>query len=126
MADNSLLFRLSSATGPSRELDAEIALESGWKQASLHGNAEGPHYWLSPTGQIYPQPTRYTESIEAVRRDLLGKRPAILKFNNHNGKAEARVGGLPGEGFVIKEGEHEVPAIALVIAIRKAREDSKP
>lgn len=46
----------------------------------------------------------------------------MLKIKNANGKAEARVGALPGEDYMIKGGEHEVPAIALLIAILRARE----
>jgi len=120
----SLLSRLQVATGPSRELDAEVALANGWKYFKRDNG--DPWYWQSQTGQICPQSPRYTESINAVVRDLLCKRPAVIKFNNPNGKAEARVGGLPGEGFVIKEGEHVTPALALLIAIERAEEESKP
>lgn len=56
MADD-LLSRLSAATGPSRELDAEIAKSIRWKGA-YH----------------YQQPPRYTESIDAALsgEDIIG------------------------------------------------------
>jgi hypothetical protein len=58
-----LLSRLSAATGPSRELDAEFALANGWLHCT---HPTGNHYWKSPRSQICPQPPRYTESIDAV------------------------------------------------------------
>src|SRR5579872_4020269 len=56
---NDLISRLSAATGPSRELDAEIALANEW----LRGNAYDA--WYDPQGNITSLP-RYTESIDAA------------------------------------------------------------
>ena len=118
---NDIISRLEAATGPSRELDAEIALANGWTRVRVGSEP----CWREPRphggGEFHPQPPRYTESFDAAH-SLLGERPAVLKFKNANGKAEARIGALPGEGFMIKGGEHSTPAISLVIAILRARE----
>lgn len=54
-----LITRLQAAEGPSRELDAEIALMRGWTAFS--------DYWLSPSGrQRQFHPPSFTSSIDAA------------------------------------------------------------
>jgi hypothetical protein len=113
----SLLSRLEALTEPSREIDDEIAAAFGW---TLIDDDECS--WRSPAGKIQQSPC-YTKSLDAALT-LLGERPCVLKIMNANGKSEARVGGAPGEGFVITGGEHTLPSVALLIAIMKAKEET--
>lgn len=109
-----LLSRLSAATGPSRELDAEIALASGWHQIKTR--------WENPYGQFAELP-RYTESIDAAITLI----PEDLSWELSNWRTP--------DGFKVHyadfharrecQGKHLVPAIALVIACLKAK-DGKP
>lgn len=109
-----LLSRLSAATGPSRELDAEIALANGWRHD--HAMAYGGEFWQNPTGQICPQPPRYTESIDAALT-LVPER-AGWKLASWFKDGYAADVHLPNG--VITRGEGTTPAIALVIACLRA------
>ena len=105
-----LLSRLSAATGPSRELDAEIALASGWHQIKTR--------WENPYGQFAELP-RYTESIDAA----LTLVPEGCTWEITTG-FEARV--WPNKtAWPSCGGAESTPAIALVIACLKAKEESK-
>jgi|SRR5882672_10296542 len=126
-----LLSRLQSATGPSRELDAEIALANGWK---LINDAES--LWRSPTGR-YDWAPLYTESIDAALTLVpsLDKAEGALwlklgQFAGARGSGKegwtADIWGVKGDKEVKWWGIHNSPAIALLIAIERAKEDSKP
>lgn len=126
-----LLSRISAAAGPSRELDAEIALAHGWKQErdTFIGDC-----WKSPQGRYQPGPPRYTESIDAALT-LVPKGLFWLIGYGKTRPDEPLYGAQilsPSEDWtepdsVISEGEsNATPAIALVIACLKAKEDSKP
>jgi len=120
MAD--LLSRLLTLTGPDRAVDAEIALANGWIRVPDH------IYWRNPDGQICHEPPRYTESLDAVE-------PLLAEFYYLLAKGRTRpdepLYGVqilePGTppGTVLAEAEHEVAAIALLIAWQKAKEGSK-
>jgi hypothetical protein len=113
----SLLSRLQSE-GPSRELDAEIALANGWMQErdSFVGDC-----WKSPQGRWQAAPPRYTDDIEAVRRDLLPKDVFWdVGFYAKGFRAEIWTS-------EVYAGESKAtPAIALLIAIEEAKEERKP
>jgi hypothetical protein len=59
-----LLSRLQSE-GPSRELDAEIALANGWTKPDW-GVKSRQIYWRAPDGSMFADAPRYTESIDAA------------------------------------------------------------
>jgi len=124
--NESLLSRLQSATGPSRELDAEIALANGWTYEKRHSGrprgGDAHPYWRKPgVTDWYMReangPPRYTESIAAtltlaeVRRLtidwVLGTATIMTDSGTYTGSA--------------KTAEN-----ALLIAIERAKEDSKP
>jgi len=108
--NDSLLSRLQSAAGPSRELDAEIALASGWTKQ--RDRFVGEH-WQSPEGRNQIGPPFYTESIDAA----LTLMPEDVFWNV----------GFYGKGFRAEIWTSEVyageskatPAIALLIAIHR-------
>jgi hypothetical protein len=121
----SLLSRLGALTGPDREVDAEIALACGWTKGRWRTGIDD---WRSPSGQICPQPPRYTESLDAIE-------PLAAEFYYLFAKGKTR----PDEPlygvqlmrpddkhWVIAEAEHDLPSVALLIAIMKAKEESKP
>ncbi len=59
-----LIERLEAATWPNRELDAEIALATGWEFDPKFLILQ----WTSPDGQISkPSPPNFTSSIDAAR-----------------------------------------------------------
>ena len=110
-----LLSRLQSATGPSRELDAEIALANGWRQLA--------HDLWRKGDNVAEEPLRYTESIDAALTLLpswanchgydLGPKAVDAYVSVNNVK----------EGHKLFEGYHaSSPAIALLIAIERAKE----
>lgn len=115
-----LLSRLSAATGPSRELDAEIALANGWMISGYDRDNQAAYpRWRSPTGQICPNVPRYTESIDAALT-LVPER-AGWKLASWFKDGYAADVHLPNG--VITRGEGTTPAIALVIACLKAKEE---
>lgn len=124
-----LLSRLSAATGPSRELDAEIALANGWIAPSVQDKmsfySDASNCWRGPVGQIEVEPPRYTESIDAALygEDIIG-----------TSEQSARPG-QPVKWMAIQrmpKGRMPVSAIAHTEAIArrlaclKAKEESKP
>lgn len=73
MTPTELLAALEGATGPSRELDAEIAASEGWTRFS--------DYWLSPSGrQRQYHPPAYTASLDAALT-LYKEKPECVPFN---------------------------------------------
>ena len=111
-----ILSRLSAAAGPSRELDAEIALANGW----THNIYDRPTF-KDPSGQPHALPPRYTESIDAALTLVLER--AGWKLASWFKDGYAADIHLPNG--VITRGEGTTPAIALVIACLKAK-DGKP
>src|SRR5882672_6589194 len=86
-AKATLLSRLQAAAGPSRELDAEIALANGWKKSDPQG------YWCAPDGDVWATPPRYTESIDAALTLLPEDFPREFRSLNIEGEMqhEARI-----------------------------------
>ena len=116
----SLLSRLQSATGPSRELDAEIALANGW----MRGNV----YWHDPAGKIFPDdPPRYTESIDAALT-LFPESWTYweLRSPGHRTSFSAGIYRLIGDDEQQATGHGATPALALLVAVERAKEESKP
>jgi hypothetical protein len=117
----SLLSRLQSATGPSRELDAEIALANGWtfqklKPANGRGG-DNQAYWRKPgVTEWYRRekegPSRYTESIDAALT-LVPK-----GWDWGVGRCADGYSARADKG----EGISDTPALALLIAIERAKE----
>lgn len=118
-----LLSRLQSITGPDREIDAEIALANGWTRVRFEQS------WRRPDGGIQPGVPRYTGSFDAVE-------PLAAEFYYLFAKGRTRpdeplygVQILRPDGAasdVIAEAEHELPSVALLIAIMKAKEEPTP
>jgi hypothetical protein len=108
-----LLSQLEALTGPSHEIDAEIALANGWRKNP------GGLCWLQPDGRLYDFPPRYTASIDAA----LTLAPADMSWQIGRGISGyyARMG---KPHFFEVEGP--TPAIALLIAIMKAKEGTIP
>lgn len=112
----SLLSRLQSLTGPDREIDGEIALMNGWRHLPSG-------LWLSATCQGHADPPEYTTSIEAALT-------LVPDWANSHGydfgprSVEAYVSlNNVANGHRYVGGEHPTsPAIALLIAIMRARE----
>jgi len=129
-----ILFRLQSATGPNRELDAGIALANGWTERRRE-DLQGPYTrWHGPKGQDYPNAPRYTESIDAALT-LVPEGAVWHIMTDYGGLIRAKVGpqGLPSASIynvddrpLFVEADGATPAIALLIAIERAKEDSKP
>lgn len=123
---NDLISRLSAATGPSRELDAGIALANGWAHRTM---PNGERYWRSPTGVICPQPPRYTASIDAALTLMPEGYGFMIRYHETaDGKMRAccsLLGCSNGDGDTWDVWGN-TPAIAIVIACLKAKEESKP
>lgn len=110
---DSLLSRLQALTGPDREVDAEIALANGWKPVSAPSGRI--IYWRSPDDEQHVEPPRYTESLDAAKQT--------------SGDFPWSVGTDPEGGFgasCLDQWGHSDAndAIALLIAIRKAKEET--
>lgn len=119
---STLIERLQALTAESppsllREIDAEIALANGWKRSENHASV-----WADPNGCLAHVP-RYTESLDAVEPLLRTFHWSIDK--DSNGFHVTIYGN--GRDIPDIDGEHEAtPAIALLIAIEKAKEEAKP
>src|SRR5712664_179299 len=113
----SLLSRLQSATGPSRELDAEIALANGWRQLT--------HDLWRKGDNVAEEPPRYTESIDAALT-LLPSWANCHGYDFGPNGADAYVSlNHVAEGHKLFEGSHaSSTAIALLIAIERAKENN--
>jgi hypothetical protein len=106
---NDLIERLEKATGRDLSLDYQI---------ELYVRDGKP---LPRDSQNWPIGVKdYTSSIDAALTLVPKGLNYVLKARNPGAKSEARVGGPQG-GFIIKDGEHSSPAIALCIAALKAR-----
>jgi len=133
MVDNSLLSRLQSATGPSRELDAEIALANGWTHQKLkpengRGGDSKP-YWRKPNETKYyiPEeqgPPRYTESIDAALTLKPKGYHIVLRWCDP--PTDSVCSAFKDNYKNVYTGRAATPAIAILIAIERAKEDSKP
>lgn len=111
MTLDELITALESATGPSREMDAEIAaLLSG------DGRAKVAHdgWWLN--GECWPtKAPNYTTSIDAAL--TLVPEGASWRIENWKGEISAKV----QIGDCVSYGGTHVAATALTIAALKAR-----
>ena len=114
-----IIRRLVAATGPDRELDAEIAIAFGWERCGQFPSGE--HYWRDPKMQFRPQPPRYTESLDAT----LTLVPKIFRWmieQHADFRFRATVGdNVTGGGC----GVSNMPAIAFLIAILRAKESGE-
>ncbi len=131
-----LLSRLQSATGPSRDLDAEIALANGWTYQKLkpengRGGDSKP-YWRKPSETKYyirekQGPPCYTESIDAALT-LLPKNYGFMLRYNETVLGRRASCSLLGDANLSDtwEARGVTPALALLIAICRAKEDSNP
>ena len=101
--NSDLISRLEAATGPGRELDAEIA---GTETATVHWHDD-------------EETPRYTTSIDAA---LTLKKPGQfldrLTECNTDGLCEARICGTDGTCFI---GVAKTPALAICIAALRAQ-----
>ena len=87
MTLSEIIARLEAATGPDRELDAEIAVYLGWQRP----DAKRPYAWTRPIGPDGSVTTcndsfipRYTASVDAAATLLLpGWRVEKLSFGKH-------------------------------------------
>lgn len=118
-----LILRLSAVAGPSRELDAEIALSIGWLK-SRYG------LWINGV-ELHDGPPRYTASIDAALT-LVPEGAVWHVMTDYGDLKRAKVGppGLPSASVysvedrpLFVEADASTPAIALVIACLKAKED---
>jgi hypothetical protein len=110
---DSLLSRLRSLTAPSREIDAEIALANGWQATFAHT------VWMSPDKQLDHEPPRYTESLDAA----LTLKPADCRWKVgdwYNAYADITL----ANGVKLRA-DASNPAIALLIAIMKAKAEKQ-
>jgi hypothetical protein len=121
----SLLSRLQSLTAPSREIDAEIALSHDlW------------HHGRGTTSVVASAP-RYTESLDAALTRVpvfdgpgRGLWIKLNQFAGPHGSGKtcwhAELKGIDGDKPLHWWGMHQIPAVALLIAIMKAKEEPKP
>jgi|SRR5712691_3874058 len=116
-----LISRLQAATGSNRELDAEVALANGFTKEHRE-DLQGPYIrWRGPNGWNSPDPPRYTESIDAAL--MLVKTDCWWQLIHYsNGSCEAMVVDSNRSWL----GKGSTPALALLIAIERAKENSKP
>lgn len=112
-----LIKRLEALTGPSREVDAEIAKAIGWVKYIT---------WTSPNGRIYADCPNFTNSLDAAMT-LVPKmdRPnfpwLMMKSNNPNNPIGCRCE-LWLDNVKNYRGRGATLAVALCIAALKARE----
>ena len=115
---SALLANLEAATGPSRELDAEIAtVIFGRPRAS--GNVGEPqvlHWWDRAVG--FAVAPRYTESLDAARTLLPEGWFALI---DTRGRADVRYAPIDQSGYRREVADAATPALALCIAALRAR-----
>ena len=135
-----LITRLSKLDAPDREVDAEIEVAVRRIEAARSGLAE--EYWAnwqaSPDGTVYDPHTRYssnpfTASVDAVialaARVLPGWYWGITQGDDgedameFQGNVWPSIQPYPAE--LEQYGYHKFPAIALCIALLRAKEASK-
>jgi hypothetical protein len=124
---SSLLSRLEALTSPSREIDAEIALANAWKRIPPPAGLVGTSDWCSPKDYVYGGPPFYTASIDTTLTllpegcdwavCLCGDSYAAVVDMDPTGYVGDLLHG-PGASFAA------TPAIAVLIAIMKAKEES--
>ena len=111
-----LIERIEGAEGPSRELDAEIALTQGWSE--LPGDN-----WCGPEGQIAVP--RYTASLDAAMSLVPeGMQWRVDSHHNIAGVFEYPTDPETGPYCVEHEGEGLTPALALCAAALRAIGDT--
>lgn len=125
-----LIERLEKATGPDRELDAEIqeavvGLEM-YESIAERGGERCIRYYPSPPGPTYRALPRYTSSIDAAM--TLVPEGMVCGFSGPTGKSSGvghegmffgTCGSVPDDGFHIAVIATS-PALALCIAALKA------
>lgn len=118
---NTLIDRLSKLEGPDREVDAEIALQNGW-QVFPGDN------WIGPEAKIVVPD--YTASVDAAialaEKVLPGWYWGITQGDDGEDAMEFQ-GNIwpsiqPYPAELEQYGYHKFPAIALLIAILRAKE----
>lgn len=62
----SLIKRLEALTGPSREVDAEIATAIGWKSVPWEFSGKRGLTWYAPDLEVHYECPRFTGSIDAA------------------------------------------------------------
>lgn len=114
----SLIKRLEALTGPSREVDAEIATAIGWKSVPWEFSGKRGLTWYAPDLEVHYECPHFTGSIDAA----LTLMPATLKNTVLlQTSSPAKAGfGRDGKKFTYFEGV--TAPIALCIAALKARE----
>lgn len=118
-----LIERLDAATGPDRELDAEIAKTIGWSTFIFGGAGL---CWKDPAGHVRAEQPHFTGSLDATMT-LMPKinRPNFpwlaIKSNNPNNPIGCRCE-LWLDNVKNYNGRGETLAIAICIAALKARE----
>jgi hypothetical protein len=130
----SLLSRLEALTAPDRKIDAEIALANGWVRTG--GDDDYATVWHNMrSGLPLTGPPRYTGSLDAaltlVTEDPANPGKPMLWWLTYD---EDGVAGPRAYTAALGKGYHEPnyvyghndtsPAIALLIAIMKAKEES--
>ncbi|MDH0125472.1 hypothetical protein N7376_15800 [Brucella intermedia GD04153] len=126
-----LITRLSKLDAPDRGMDAEIEVAVRRIEAARSGLAE--EYWAnwqaSPDGTVYDPHTRYssnpfTASVDAVialAKRVFGKVGYSVAETEDDGEAPFAFIHVNGEAYL---GEGAMPAIALLIALLRAKEAS--
>jgi hypothetical protein len=116
MGESDLISRLQAATGPSRELDAQIALANGWRNTRLLTGALKP-CWHDAEGRIVAELPCFTESIDAA----LTLVPKAAEYQH----GSAKLIGKFWASVIMPEMEYKAtaptPALALLIAIMLAK-----
>ena len=116
-----LAERCEAADGPSRELDAEIALAIGYDVKYDRGNDPTPYY--EPIKEYSWQPVlAYTASLDSAMTLVPEALPFEVQRSSRGCKSEAFV----WNGKEIGEGSSAVgstPALALIAAALRARKE---
>ncbi len=110
-----LVERLSSATGPDRELDLAIALATGWQSRTQNDPITGPENVLTDGRSTIFMPRRYTSSLDAAL--TLVPEGWLWDADRYVDTCDWR---LDRNGLRTR-GQHSHTAIALVTAALKAR-----
>jgi len=133
---DSLISRLQSLAAPDRDIDGEIALANGWTyqklSSGLRRGGDSHPYWRKPgvTEWYFREkdgPPRFTGSLDAAL--TLKPQGYLVLLRWRDPPTEAACTLHPpnfAEGDPIPfTGRAATPAIALLIAIMKAKEESK-
>ena len=122
----SLITRLEALTGPSREVDAEIAKATGWTAVPWEFAGTRGVTWYTSGPEAYKECPQFTGSIDAAMT-LMPKidRPNFpwlaMKSNNPNNPIGCRCE-LWIDNVKNYNGRGKTLAIAICIAALKARE----